>query len=374
MKTFKEFLAEASSGKQKWDKYFASDDTESLVKSDSILYDLDGSETKNIVSKGTLITVLGGEYDTKPVVIVKGGKGRLKLTDIDKPFKVDRTVKINLKPDQLRIFGPIKISEYSKKVKKLIDEHEEIPVEESEYLKALIDLAESPDDEDCQDAAEELYITSGVIDDTALKNTINNDFMEVLGPYLVINEKPEFKAGGVRFPEDGAEPLYDFTMKTDGVITSFSSKRSGGNTNTLKVSEVLKAGEADSKLRLKYARELQLLRIIDTSKVKEAPNLINDWLSKNFPEYKAASPALDNTSIARLEAAVAKFINEKSDLDFKPLVQSAVPDLWYIKAKLTSDGLIKAEPLVSGRDLKSASLRSKSSPGHLSDKLGFAIK
>jgi hypothetical protein len=182
----------------------------------------------------------------------------------------------------------------------------------------------------------------------------------------------------VKFPELGNEPLYDFTMKAkrgDGEkIDAFSSKRSGGNSNTLKVTEILKAmNDADPKLRKKEAKELELLKIIAENPVKAAPAKINDWLAKNYPAYKRAPDPVDNTEIARLEAAVAKFINEKTDLNFIPLVQQSVPDLWYVKSKLASDGTIKVEPLKSGREIEKANLRSKSSPGHLSDKLGFAM-
>lgn len=374
MISFKQFLTEASSGEQKWEKYFAAQDTDTLAKHDAALFDTFGKPVKATVSKGDKIRVLSGEYDSKPRVRIGKAEYRMKLSDIDKPFKIDRAVGINLKPDQLKIFGPTTIAEYSKKVKNLLDEHDEIPDPQTDYLKALLDLAESPDDEDLKEIVRDLYIIGDIADDSALKNTINNDFMEVLGPYFVIAEKPEFKAGGVKFPEDGAEPLYDFTMKVNGEIVSFSSKRSGGNTNTLKVTEALKAADADPQLRRKYKLEIELLRIINENKVKDAPNKINEFLAKNFPSYKLAEPATENTSIARLEAAVAKFINEQSELNFKPLVQAAVPDLWYVRAKLNTDGTLKVEPLVSGRDLQSVTLRSKSSPGHLADKLGFAIK
>jgi hypothetical protein len=160
----------------------------------------------------------------------------------------------------------------------------------------------------------------------------------------------------------------------DSRIDSFSSKRSGGNTNTLKVTEVLKACEAEgATCSRKYALEMELLRIIQENSVKAAPQKINEWLKKNFPRYIGSAEPADNTEIARLEAAVAKWINEKSELNFTPLVQQAVPDLWYVKARLASDGTLKVEPLKSGRELGNVRLRSKSSPGHLTDKLGFAL-
>lgn len=370
---FKQFLFEASSGAAKWDKYFGGSDVETIAKNDSQLYDAFGKLTKKIVKKGDPITVLAGEYNSKPSIRYQNGTYSMKFIDIEKPFKVDLAVKGNLKPDQIGIFGAIRMSEYNDKVKALLDDHSGIPEPQTEYLKALLDLAENMDDEDTLDVVRDLYITAEVQNDNALKATINNDFMEVLGPWFVINEKPGFAAGGVKFPEAGNEPLYDFTMKLDGVIYSFSSKRSGGRTNTLKVTEVVKAAEADRTLKKKYARELEVLHIIQDNPVKTAPGLLNVWLHNNYPAYETQPAPIDNTTIARLEAYVAKFMNEKSDLNFTPLVQSAVPDLWYVKSRLNNDGTLKVEPLVSGRDLGKVSLRSKSSPGHLTDKLGFAL-
>jgi hypothetical protein len=379
MITFKTFLLEASSGKAKWEKYFSSGDVETLAKNDAELYDAFDKPIKKTVKKGDKIKVLSSdEYSAKLRVRIGDGEYRMKLTDIDKPFKMERTVGTDLKPDKLGLFGPKFISKYAAEVKRLIDKHADIPEPQAEYLKSLVDLAESPDDKACLDAAKELYVSSGTKEDSAFKNTINNDFMEVLGPFFVIKQKPEYKEGGVKFPELGNEPLYDFTMKakrgTGEKVDAFSSKRSGGNSNTLKVTEILKAmSDADPKLRKQEAKELELLKIIAENPVKAAPAKINDWLAKNFPAYKRAADPVDNTEIARLEAAVAKFINDKTDLNFIPLVQQSVPDLWYVKSKLATDGTIKVEPLKSGREIEKANLRSKSSPGHLADKLGFAM-
>jgi hypothetical protein len=374
---FKQYLSEASFGAAKWDKYFSSGDTETIARADSALKDVFGKVVTKTIRKGEKLTVISTEFSANPRVRIGDGEYTMPFTNIDKPFKLDREVSTELKPDKLGLFGPMFIAAYGKRVKQLLDAHSEIPETQTEYLKSLIDLAEDPSSDELADVCRDLYIMSGTADDQAFKNTINNDFMEVLGPYIVIMQKPEYKAGGVKFPEAGNEPLYDFTMKAkqgpDVRIDAFSSKRSGGNTNTLKVTEILKAAAADVSLNKKYRKELELLNIIADKSVKLAPDAINDWLGRNFPAYTPAPPTTDTTTIARLEAAVVKWINASSGLNFTPLVQAAVPDLWYVKAKLNSDGTFKAEPLKSGRDIEKANLRSKSSPGHLSDKIGFAL-
>ena len=377
MMRFKEYLFEASSGAAKWDKYFSGGETETIARTDSSLKDAFGKPVNKTIKKGDKLTVISSDFSANPRVRIGDGEYTMPFTNIDKPFKLDRVVGTELKPDKLGLFGPMFIAAYGKRVKDLLDTHSEIPEAQAEYLKSLIDLAASPSDNELADICRELYISSGTKADQSFKNTINNDFMEVLGPYIVITQKPEYKAGGVKFPELGNEPLYDFTMKAkqgaESRVDAFSSKRSGGNTNTLKVTEILKAAAADQALSKKYFKELELLNIISNKAVKAAPDVINDWLGRNFSAYTPAPPTTDTTTIARLEAAVVKWINTSSGMNFTPLVQAAVPDLWYVKAKLNSDGTFKAEPLKSGRDIVKANLRSKSSPGHLSDKIGFAL-
>lgn len=377
MISFKQFITEGSEGPAKWEKYFSSGAVDTIAKRDSPLYDLDGNIAGITIEKRDPVHVLASdEYSSKLEVTVNGANYLMKIADIEKPFKINRTVGIDLKPDKLDITGELKLSTYSKTVKKKIDASTELPEVQAEYLKALVDLAEYPDDQKNIEAAQDAYIFADLDSDSALKNTINNDFLEILGPFFVLNEKPEFKGGTCFFPEAGNEPLFDFKMTDkDDIETSFSSKRSGGSTNTLKVSEVLKTAQSlDSKTQRKYSKEIELLTIIQSTPIKTTPDKINDWLAANFQSYKKSAPAgSDNTAIARLEAAVVKFINEQSELQFTPLVKKAIPDLWYVKAKLNNDGTIKVEPLKSGRDIKDVKFRSKSSPGHLSDKIGFAM-
>lgn len=367
-----EFLLEASSGQGKWDKYFGNVDVETIAKNDSKLYDVFGNSVDKEIKKGDPLTVLAADYDTKPRIRIGNGEYRMKFSDIDKPFKINLAVRGNLKPDVLKITGKIKLSDLNKRIKKAIDADHGIPNAQGEYLKALVDLAEDMDDGDFIDTVKDLFESSGVKEDKALQNTINNDFMECLGPFFVADEMSEYKNSDVVFPTSGSEPLYDFEMIIKDP-TQFSSKRSGGHSNTLKAAQVFTAASKDAKLKKKYSKELELLKIITDNSVRNAPGLINTWLAENFKDYKIAPAPTDNTAIARLEAAVVKFITRESKMNFVPLVKEAIPDLWYVKSKLKSDGTIKVEPLKNGRDIDKTELRSKSSPGHLADKLGFVV-
>jgi hypothetical protein len=371
MITLKQLLMEGTAGQAKWDKYFGGD-TDTIAKNDATLYDLFGKPKKEI-AKGDPLTVLAGEYTPMPQVRVGRGTYTMKFTDIDKPFKAERSVGIALKPDQIGIVGKFTIAGYVQKVKKILTAHTEIPAAETEYLKALVDSANDPENEKLLQKCRDLYISSGAASDNSFKNTINTDFMEILGPLFVVAENPALAAGGVKFPELGNEPLYDFTMKFEGSVEAFSSKKSGGKTNTLKVNEVITAATKDPILTRTYKKELAVLLLIQNNSVKVAPGQINDWLAKNFKTYTPLPPADDPAGISAMETYVVKFINTQSKLNFLPLVTSAIPDLWYVKSRLNNDGTIKVEPLKSGRDIEVAKLRGKSSPGHLSDKIGFAM-
>ena len=370
MITFKTFLVEATRGADKWEKYFGTD-TETLIKTDTDLLDADGKKVGTI-AKDELITVLAGDYDSKPLITYNDTTYRVKFNDIDKPFKKDLAVKVNLKPDTLGLDGTSPFKGFKKKVKKAIDDSSDIPEAQSEFLKALVDHAADPDDSDAIDTLKDLYPTV-VKNDKALQSTINNDFMEILGPFFVVNEKPEFEDGDVIFPSAGNEPLFDFEMEVEDPV-QFSSKRSGGRTNTLKAEQIWKSVQDNPDLLKKYKREIQLLELIKQTPIKATAGKINSWLAATFKgKYKAEPEPTNPTEIARLETAVVKWITLQSDLDFLPLVRDAIPDLWYVKAKLNSDGTVKVEPLKNAREIEKAELRSKNSPGHLADKLGFVV-
>lgn len=371
MISFKQFLSESTRGVDKWIKYFGND-TETSIKADTPLLAPDGSRTDKVAKKGEKITVLAGEYDTRPLVKYNGKTYRVKFTDVEKPTQAARAVQTYLKPDKLGVDGVNSYSEYPDVLKKAIDDHSDIPAEHTDYLKALVDLAVNPDDSSAVDEVVSLWKEHDLGSDSDFRRTVDNDFMEALGPMFVVAEKPEFEDADVEFPSEGNAPNMDFTMTLDGVTTEFSSKRSGGRTNTLKVETVLNA-DIPPKLKKKYRLELELLTIIKDSPVKAAPQAINLWLKKNLSGYVAKpDPQINLTAIAALDSYVVKTINE-SDLDFLDLVRNAVPELWYVRAKLKSDGTLKVEPLESAKDFSSIRLRTKNSPGHMSDKIGFEV-
>lgn len=376
MISFKTFLQEASAGPDKWDKYFSGSDIQTITKKETALFDLNGKKTDELIPKGAYITVLGAlepEYTSKPKIVYGEKKYRVSLTDIAKPIILNKTVKINLKPDVLGITGDFDMLTFAEDVKKIIDEHTEVPAAQGEYLKALVDHASRPDEADAKDAVIELFTSSGIKTDMSLKNTINTDFMEILGPFFVSNEFDEYYSGTCSFPTAGNEPLYDFIMKDeDGIELMCSSKKSTGSVNTLKVKPLVQACEDYPELARKYKREFELLNLINNTKIKETPNALNDWLAKTFDDYTSAKPAITSPEMYRLEADTIKWINS-SNLDFTEIVDAAIPELMYVKAKLATDGTLVVDPLRKGADHTKLKFRSKNSSNRMIDKIGLVV-
>lgn len=354
----------ASTGIEKWNKYF-SNGCQTILKHDTQLLDKQGKDIGIALKRGDSIVVCGGDYSTKPIVIVGGVEGRVKLSDLEKPIHISKTLKFDLKPDKIGIAGQVKMTEYPNYLRCLIENHQEIPKAVKKYLGfAIMHLLDSSPKSFFW--LEKSFLE--IKDDRQLINTINRDFLEAVGPLISLQHDSKFKSYEVFFPTAGNEPLYDFKLIKNGEEELFSSKKGSGSTNTLKAALLYDRCQGVSG----FERELELFRIIKQHKVRETPNLINEWLSRTFSSYQTAKPATNNEEIVKLEANVVKYINN-SDLNFIPLIKTAIPDVWYVKAQLTDAGAIRAKPLIKAGNITKVSLRSKSSPNHMCDKLGFQI-
>lgn len=357
----------SSSGKEKFEKYFSGLKTKTVLKNPSQLLGLDCVDLGISLPKGTEITVLGEEYHPKVFILYQGEKYRVKLADVEKPIHLGKTVPFRLKPDKLGIAGKFKTGSYAAKVVRAIEVHPDIPPRVRRYLMALVLQGIFP--AAIQDVPEAFKALNN---DSSLLNSINSDFMEVLGPLLVLNERPELLGGEIYFPENGNEPLFDFSITKDGKVHLFSSKNGIGNVNTLKASIVYDRVIGNAKLRKKFSKEIELLRIIKATRTKQTPDIVNEWLAKEFTGYIPKAAAEDAESIVLLERYVVNFINSSS-MNFLPLVKAALPDVTYVRANIDSSGFPVLKSLTHGEAVQRAVFRSKSSPGHITDKLGFDV-
>lgn len=354
----------ASSGAEKWFKYF-SNGCSTIIKNDTQLLDLDGKTSGIVLKRGDAVEVFGGDYSSKPRVLFNGLEGRIKLSDLDKPIHAIKTVKFDLKPDKIGLVGRVEMKRYHDHLQTLIHDHDEIPSAAKNYLSALTRYAHEHN-ETSLFLLEKSFLE--IKDDRPLINTINRDFLESLGPLISLTHDHQFIDLDAFFPEAGNEPLYDFKLISNDREELFSSKKSSGSTNTLKAALLYDRCQGVKG----FERELELFKIIKESKVKDAPNAINEWLDKTFTSYIPFKPAAGCEEIVRLEANVVKYINE-SDLSFTPLIKMAIPEIWYVKAEINNQGILRSKPLQKAKEISKVLLRSKSSPNHICDKLGFQV-
>ena len=357
----------SSHGKSKIEKHFCKDITETIMKHDTPLLGLDGADTGQVITRGTLVSVLGGDYDPKVTIIYNGVHHKVRFAAVDKPIHVGKTITFPLKPDRLGVCGTFTYCEYLTRLMYGINQHPEIPRDVKTYLKTLVAYTAGLVGE--PQLAEAFGRING---DQPLKNTVDSDFMEALGPIFVAKKFPEYRRASIFIPHDGNEPLYDFAMELDGKRHLFSCKNAAGNVNTLKAPAVLARVTSNLPLCRKHKREMYLLMLITTTRVKEAPNKINEWLSKTFPSYEKKPLSTDLESAVMLERSVVSFINS-SELNFIPLVKAALPDVSYVRARTDSAGFPVVKEITSGSEITRAVFRSKSSRGHMTDKLGFDL-
>lgn len=359
----------ASSGAEKWKKYFGHRDVHTTTRVDTAAY-RNGRQV-GLLAKGTAITVLAGPYSSMPTVRCRRQILNVKLKDIEKP-KQHLAVTKRLCPSLFGL-GSLELIYFCDAVKDHISSTREVPSWLAPLLHSLIDHAADLSDHEAVQAVTDQFRRRASQVDRALLQTINNDFMEVLGPLLALNQWHELADGEVIFPAALNEPLFDFEIQV-GDRLRFSSKRSGSRTNTLKASDVWTAVQHRRTLQRTHARELELLRLITETPVKQAAGELNSWLARTFRRRYRAAPAPSSPGEAlRLEAAAAKWISTQSNLDFLPVIREALPNLWYVKARLNANGTVRAEPLKNAQDIGKTELRSKNSPAHFCDKLGFVI-
>lgn len=365
-------------GKAKWEKYFSAGGVETLVKTDTELLTNDG--VRQTVKRGTPVLVLpSSTYSSRLQVLIGTQHGTMKLADIDKPFKT-QSGQLSLKPDQLKLAITAPLADWRGLVKSTIDNHPEVD-ELATYLKALVDHAAHPSSKAASRAAQVAFRRRQGRLNPRLIGSIGNDFLEVLGPFFASSVVPGAETI-ISFPQAGNAPLFDFSMRNASGLHRFSSKKAGSRTNTLKVTELILACEVDQTLKAKYAREHELMTIIQTTSIRQAPAAISSWLSQTFKKtWQPPAAATDPISAIRLEAAAVKFINEQPDLNFDELAAAALSNLWYVRAKINQDGTLCVAPLQRGSQIRGLKFRTKNSgvmavdPAKVrfNDRIGFAV-
>jgi len=360
----------ARRGKDAWLKYFATEPTSTKLKVTSQARLPDGTLTDIILNADTaVLTIPESEYTPQQLVRVGTTYYRVSIYNIAKPFTVGKTFDGYLKPNLIGVVGEFLSDTYPSAVERKLNQVKGLPRPYYEYLTALVEFAADHTNDLKKQKVQSLFTTTGIALDQSFIQTINNDFLEVLGP-LFLSSEPGFI---INFPRDGNQGLYDFEIDR----VHFSSKRAVGHTNTIKAKDILDHLVIDSPLALQYPDEVDLISLINATPAKDAPEKLNDWLTTRFEHYPVA-PGLDyllppeqlRLERIKLETIVINWINKSGTFKFDPIVQHAISHVLFVRAHLNSDGTLSVPPIVTGDEITGIVLRSK---GTLSEKIGFAI-
>ena len=363
-------ITESKSGPVAWNFYYRGHGpTETKTKHNAKLYDLEGVDTGLRINAGTPITVNGedAEYQSKIHIIYNNKHYRIPLTDISKPIAAARRFGY-LKPDRMGLADQeFTMAEYADKVHKAIEKFT-APKEVKEYLNALVNWCLDPSlEKELHDA----WTRSGMRGNLFEIGTLNNDFLEVLGPLIIPEGTP---SSTVYFPSRGNEPLYDFTV--DDV--RYSSKRLTGLVNTLKVDHILDTAKNDPSAmeeinRSKGARNgMEVMQIIKSNSVREAGKALDAWL--NYHQY--ADPQLDTKQFNPTMRSVEKRLNAMiaaNQLNCDVAINSAMTNVVFCKSEIdpsTGIVLVDEDNATAPRHFSNVRFRYK---GRDNEKLGFDL-
>lgn len=367
-------------GSKLWDFYFRGQGhTETKLKTDSQLWEPDGTTATSItLPAGTPITVNGedGEYNSKTLIIYQGKYYRVSQSNISKPIAAARRFGY-LKPDKLGLAGrDIVMSAYPGELRAAIDRFA-APKEVKEYLSALVAWAEHPADEEAVSAA---FARSGIRGNTFEVGTVNNDFLEALGPLLIPEGRPD---SVVFFPTRGNEPIYDFIV--DDV--KYSSKRLSGHVNTLKVDHVLAIVEKEPFTLEKINQSppnklgLEVMKIIRSNTVKAGAKAIHDWLEKKGQKDTTIKPSSPFTTMMKSVTERLNYMIDKGQISCDIAINSAITNIVFCKAEIVigspgdnkmTDGTVRVEGDFA-RSPKTAVKTGFRFKGRDNEKLGFDI-
>lgn len=189
----------------------------------------------------------------------------------------------------------IPISAAPTKIIKSIESRSDLPLPLSNYLIKLVQYSSGIKSATTQDL-EKLYKKI----ESADRNAIQKDFSELLAPLILLKESRQasqnLKAlkltvsttSKMFIPAAGNYPLIDFMVRTGNIQNEYSVKTLQKTTNTLKAGDILHTVSNATKAR--YARETEILKMIDSYDAKVGPILILAKLAPSIKEFKKTHP------------------------------------------------------------------------------------
>lgn len=354
---FRTFLLEASTGVDKWEKYFSGKDVETKIKTKTALLTPEGTKTSEYIQPGEVVVVKQSDkYQTLPLILYQSKEYRVSFSAIDKP--IARKVSFQLKPDKFGLVGEFSYASYMNTAIEAV-QNSNVPDNIKEYLANLVRKAYNKISDD------KLILSFVHAEaDQGLINTINNDFMEVIGPVLAIQKQGYSNKSIIYFPSKGNEALLDFKIIDKGVNYIYSSKTAATKqTNTIKSNDILKG--LDGVDTSKYSKQIEILKIVSESPTTKLPIIL--------AKYLGIDNDIDDTNVVEILQLEKKCLIEINKLEWLPIVKLSIPKLLYIKLGISNKGIPSEAKITSGENLEKAYWRSKNSPGHFKDKIGLQI-
>ena len=185
------------------------------------------------------------------------------------------------------------------------------------------------------------------------------------------------------FPGKGNYPLIDYLLKKDdGGVIQVSAKTAKGTGNTVKIPDLIRIIQSTGDkpnpdlVKINKAIDDNSLKVGTTELIKlygdsTLQTQLKDFLSK-YPDYATRRLSREET-IERLalEREIVKQLNAKFTSMFTKAFNDYV-DVKYVKYFPNKSTLQPEFKVIDGEDFK-IKLRTKNSPGHDSDKIGFDV-
>ena len=295
-------------------------------------------------------------------------RGNFKVGKVDimfKPLKKSGEY-YELKPQQLGITLDtyISLDTLKKELIEGINNNDKLEPLQKEFVTSLVTGNDTLTSEEKKE----------VMSETRFLGEVLKNLGEPLGAIMYGDQEG---ATEVFFPKAGNYPLIDYLLKTPEGEIQVSAKTAKGKGNTIKPGDLLKivdnvGGSIDPDKR-------EIMTIIDDNDVKTGslkliPKFGSDELNTQYQEFLSNNPEFPKNNTYNpsdrlaLEREMVRQINSK--YDFSDLFNNYV-SVAYVKYGL--DNSAKPSIKVTRGEKFKVKFKSKNSPGHDQDKLGFEI-
>jgi hypothetical protein len=356
-------LDEAKSGLEKWKKYFADSEVETVIKKDSPIFDEKGKKTGDTIKAGeTITTQVVPEYQPKIPVLYNGNIIYVSIDNIDKGLGKASSEYYDFKPQDLGIPTNQDISIDQLKTESIagINANQQISDVQRKFLLGLVNDVVNLSSEEKQEILVERNFLNQVI----------KNLGEVYGAILYAQE---ILAPTIFYPSAGNYPLIDYILKKDNENIPVSAKSAAGKGNVVKLGDIKKLVgdnniDADKKFIIdtisSESARTGPLKLIDKFGDEKIKQEYQNFLQNN-PEFPKVG--FDVNERLRLEREIIKQINAK--IDFSDIFNKFV-NVIYVKYGLDTDLQPFIKTIQSGTF--KIELRSKNSPNH-EERIGFDV-